>query len=217
MPPPVKPRAYRSSLREAQRAATRARIVAAARRLLAEHGYARAMVTDIARLADVSVDTIYASVGRKPALVLAVIDDILGEGAGPVPAEQRDYVAAIQAAPNADAKLETYATAIGRLNPQVAPLIQALARAGEDDPGCLEAWWRIDERRAANMMLFAADLRATGQLRDDLSDRAVADVIWSTTGWEYFTVLTRRGIVGERYTAYLTDLWRRVLLDDYSP
>jgi len=212
MAQPVKPRRYYSSVRAAQRAATRERVVAAARTLLSEHGYAGSTVADIARLAEVSVDTVYASVGRKPELVLAVIDDILGEGAGPVPAEQRLYVGAVRAAPDARAKLATYAAAIARLNPLVAPLLQALARAGEDDPGCLRAWRRIDERRAANMLIFAADLRATGQLREDLDERAVADLIWSTNGWEHFYVLARRGITGDRYAAHLADLWCRVLL-----
>lgn len=214
MTEPVKGRPYRSLIRSAQSAATRDRIIAAARELLTSHGYSGSPVADIAKLADVSVDTIYASVGRKPDLVLAVVDDILGEGAGPVPAEQRAYVNALREAPTARAKLATYAAAMARLNPQIAPLLQALARAGEDDPGCQQAWRRIDERRAANMLLLAADLRVTGQLRKDLNDRAVADLIWSTNGWEHFLVLARRGITGDRYATHLTDLWCRVLLDD---
>ncbi|MDQ2755999.1 MAG: TetR/AcrR family transcriptional regulator [Actinomycetota bacterium] len=214
MTEPVKGRPYRSPIRAAQSAATRDRIIAAARELLTSHGYSGSPVADIARLADVSVDTIYASVGRKPDLVLAVVDDILGEGAGPVPAEQRTYVNALREAPTARAKLATYAAAMARLNPQIAPLLQALVRAGEDDPGCQQAWRRIDERRAANMLLLAADLRVTGQLREDLSDRAVADLIWSTNGWEHFVVLARRDITGDRYATHLTDLWCRVLLDE---
>lgn len=213
MPDLVKPRPYRSSLRTAQSEATRTRIIAAARTQLSEHGYAGATVAGIARTARVSVDTVYASVGRKPELVLAVVDDILGEGAGPVPAEERDYVVAIRAAPDAREKLDVYAKALARINPHVAPLLRALARSGEDDPSCLDAWRRIDERRAGNMLLLAADLRQTGELRADLDDSTVADIIWSTNGWEYFYVLARRRITGDRYAAYLAGLWSRVLLE----
>jgi len=212
MPSPVKPRPYRSSARAEQSAATRERIVAAARELFTDRGYAGAPVAAIARRAQVSVDTVYASVGRKPQLVLAVVDDILGEGRGPVPSEQRDYVAAVRAASGARAKLGTYARALARLHPQVAPLLRALARAGEDDPACAQAWREIDERRARNMLLLAADLRETAEVRDDLTDDDVATLVWSTNGWEYLDLLARRGIVGDRYAAFLAGLWDRALL-----
>ena len=93
MPDDVKPRAYRSPRRAEGAARTRERIVSAARDLLRDKGYAGTTVTEVARAAGVSVDTLYTSVGRKPQLVLAVVDDILGEGQGAVPAAQRAYVA----------------------------------------------------------------------------------------------------------------------------
>ncbi len=209
---PVKSRAYHSTARAESSAATRARVVAAARALFAEHGYAGTTVAAVARTAGVAVDTVYASVGRKPQLALVVVDDILGEGGGPVPSAQRGYVTAVQAAASAREKLTRYADALGRLMPQVAPLLQALARAGEDDPACAQAWQRIDERRAANMLLLAAELRATDQLREELTDDDVATLLWSTNSWEYRDLLARRGVQGARYAAHLADLWCRALL-----
>ena len=44
---------------------------------------------------------------------------------------------------------------------------------------------RLADRRAANMRLFAADLRSTGELRDDLADNEVADLVWSTNAAEF--------------------------------
>jgi AcrR family transcriptional regulator len=212
VPRPVKSRPYRSTARAESSAATRASIIGAARSLFAEHGYAATTVTAVARLAGVAVDTVYASVGRKPQLALVVVDDILGEGGGPLPSTQRGYVTAVQAAPDARRKLSVYAEAMGRLLPHVAPLLQALARAGEDDAACAEAFRRVDERRAANMRLLAADLRTTGEVREGLTDDDVATLLWSTNGWEYRDLLARRGIDGERYARYLADLWCRALL-----
>lgn len=209
---PVKTRPYRSTARAESSAATRTRVVAAARALFAEQGYAGTTVAAVARQAQVAVDTVYASVGRKPQLALVVVDDILGEGGGPLPSTQRGYVTAVQAAADARSKLTLYAKAMGRLLPQVAPLLQALARAGEDDAACAEAFRRVDDRRAANMRLLAADLRTTGGLREGLTDDDVATLLWSTNGWEYRDLLARRGIVGERYAGYLADLWCRALL-----
>ena len=39
------------------------------------------------------------------------------------------------------------------------------------------------------MRMFAADLRATGELRADLSDEEIADVVWSMNGPEYWSLL----------------------------
>jgi AcrR family transcriptional regulator len=214
VPDDVKPRPYRSPRRAERAARTRERIVAAARDLLCDKGYAGTTVTEVARAAGVSVDTLYASVGRKPQLVLAVVDDILGEGQGAVPAAQRAYVARVQAAVGLRAKLGVYASAMGRLQPEIAPLLRALAFAGEEDAACAAAFRHIDERRAANMRLFAADLRTTGELRPDLDDAVVADLVWSTNSWEYFDLLRRRGFTPSRYSAHLADLWFRALAAD---
>ncbi len=62
------------------------------------------------------------------------------------------------------------------------------------------------------MLRFAADLRQTGELRDDLSDQQVADLVWSTNGPEWFSLLVARGYYTEEYAVCLTDLWSRTLL-----
>ena len=60
-------------------------------------------------------------------------------------------------------------------------------------------WQAISDRRAANMLRFAADLRATGELRDDLTDRQVADLVWSMNSAEYFGLLAARGLTPQEY------------------
>lgn len=62
------------------------------------------------------------------------------------------------------------------------------------------------------MRLLAADLRATGELREDLDDDAVADVVWATNSPEYFLLLASRGWTSRQYAEHLTDLWVRFLL-----
>jgi AcrR family transcriptional regulator len=209
---PVKTRTYRSPVRKAQAVETRTGILRAARDLMGSQGYAATTVAQIARRARVSVDTVYNSVGRKPELALAALDLLLADADEPLPAQQRDYVAAIRAAEGAAAKLEIYAAAVARLAPKIAPLVQALVRAGEDDPACGAAATRLEERRAANMRLLAADLRSTGELRGDLDDDTVADLIWSTNAVEYYLLLERRGWGAERYGVFLADLWKRTLI-----
>ena len=63
------------------------------------------------------------------------------------------------------------------------------------------------------MRRFAADLRGTGELRADLTDDDVADIVWSMNGTEYWVLLIgERGWSRERFAAYLIDAWSRLLL-----
>ncbi len=60
---------------------------------------------------------------------------------------------------------------------------------------------------------FAADLRATGELREDLDDDTVADIIWSMNGTEYWMLLVeQRHWTPDTFRDRLADAWRRLLL-----
>lgn len=205
-------RSYDASRRRAAAERTRLTILAAARELFAEGGYGATSVQAVADRAQVALDTVYATVGRKPQLLLAVHDMVLAEGPAPVPAEERDYVRAVRDAPTAAAKLRTYAAAMARLLPDTVPIMVALREAGATDASCAEQYRRISERRAANMRLLAADLRHTGELREDLTDDLVADLIWSLNSPEWFTLITSRGRSSVEYGELLADLLCRTLL-----
>jgi AcrR family transcriptional regulator len=210
---PVKsPRTYDATRRRAAAERTRLTILAAARELFAEGGYATTSVQAVADRAQVALDTVYATIGRKPQLLLAVHDMVLAEGPAPVQAEQRDYVRAVRAAPTAAAKLRTYAAAMGRLLPDTVPIMSALREAGASDTSCAEQYQLISERRATNMRLLAADLRSTGELRDDLTDDLVAELIWSLNSPEWFTLITSRGHSPAAYGHLLADVLCRTLL-----
>lgn len=185
---------------------------AAARSLFTARGYADTSVSDIAASAGVAVDTVYASVGRKPQLLLAVHDMVLGSADEPVPAQQRDYVRAMQGATGAREKLRIYADALGRLLPRTVPLADALRVAALTDPGCRAVWNGLNERRAQNMRLLAADLRSTGEVREDLTDEDVADLVWSTNSPEFYLLTVSRGRTPEQYADLVRDLWTRTLL-----
>ena len=212
MPAPVKTRRYRSTVRARQAAATRAAVLAAARDLFTTTGYAGTTVTAVARRAEVSVDTVYASVGRKPELLLAVHDMALGGGDEPVEAERRDYVCAIRAARGARAKLEAYAVALGERLPAVVPLAESLRVAAEREPACRAVLAGLDERRAANMLVLAAELRATGEVRPDLTDAQVAHLLWTTNSASFFLLATAGGRGPGDYAAMVLDVWSRTLL-----
>jgi hypothetical protein len=159
------------------------------------------------------VDTVYATVGRKPALLREVLETAISGSDQAVPAEQRDYVARTRAAKGARAKIEIYVAALIEIQPRLAPVYLALRDAAASDADSAAAWHEISERRARNMRAFAADLRATGELRTDLSDDEVADIVWSMNGPEYWTLLVSdRGWSPEQFGSHLTDAWQRLFL-----
>ena len=92
-----------------------------------------------------------------------------------VPAEERDYVRAIRAEPDAARKLQVYAAALRTIQPRLAPLFQVLQAAAPLDPDLKALWQEISQRRAANMRLLAKELAATGRLRAGLSVPKVAE------------------------------------------
>lgn len=213
MSQPVKTRRYTSPVRVQQAERTRRAVLRAAGTLFMTRGYADTSVAEVARRAKVSVDTVYASVGRKPQLLLAVVDMVLSGGNEPLPAEERDYVRAIRTAATAEDKIAVYARTLGELLPRTAPLLEALREAARTDAGCAAVWKQVNDRRADNMLLFARDLRGTGRLREDLTDQEVADVVWSTNAVEFYALLAAREWDGPRVGALLEDLWTRLLLE----
>lgn len=212
---PVKTRAYTSSVRAQQAEQTRGAILDAATELFVGRGYRRTTVQQIAERAGVNVDTIYHAVGRKPALMRELVETSLSGRREAVPAAERPYVVAIRAATTAGDKIDLYAAALTEIHVRLAPVFHALRDAALTDEACAALWKEITDRRARNMLEFAADLRGTGELRDDLDDRRIADVVWSMNAVEYWVLLVEeRGWSPAEYQAWVCDAWRRLLLSD---
>ena len=212
-PKPGPKRRYDSTRRAENAVATRRSILASARELFVAQGYGRTTVAEIAEHASVAVDTVYATVGRKPALMRELVETSISGRDQAVPARQREYVQRIEAADTAREKFELYADAITEIQKRLAPIFIALRDAAVTDDDCKALWREIGERRAGNMLQFAASLRSTGELRPDLSDQQVADVIWSMNATEYWVLLVGgRRWTPKQFRAWLVDAWTRLLL-----
>ena len=210
MPTPVK-RRYDATRRRQAATRTRAAILDAARDLFTERGYTATPMTAIADRAGVALDTVYASAGRKPDLARLLIETAISGTGHAVPAEQRDYVKAVQAALDADTKIAIYAAAVTAIAPRLALVHSIIAQAAPAEPELAALWAEIAERRAANMRRFVADLATVTPLRLDHSQ--AADIIWATNAAEMYQLLVgQRGWTPQRYQLFLTDTWRRLLL-----
>src|SRR5580658_2901186 len=133
MPTPVK-RRYDATRRRQAAARTRSAILDSARQLFTERGYAATSMTAIADRAGVALDTVYAAVGRKPELARLLIETAISGTDQAIPAEQRDYVRAIQAAPDAETKIAVYAAAITAIAPRMALVLGIIQQAAAGEP-----------------------------------------------------------------------------------
>jgi AcrR family transcriptional regulator len=212
MTSPVK-RRYDATRRRQGAARTRSAILEAARQLFAERGYTGTPMTAIADRAGVALDTVYAAAGRKPELARMLIETAISGTDEAIPAAQRDYVRAIKAATDAEAKIALYAAAITDIAPRMALVLSIIEQAVPAEPELDALWTEIAERRARNMRMFVADLAAVAPLRLDL-DQA-ADIVWATNAPEMYQLLVgQRGWTPKRYQRFLIDTWQRLLLAD---
>ncbi|MCW2755870.1 MAG: TetR family transcriptional regulator [Marmoricola sp.] len=208
-------RSYDSEQRRARSEATRQRILVAARALVVEKGYRGMTIAELARRAEVHVDTIYELVGRKPVILRELVERAISGTDRPLDPFERDYVQQITAEPDAGRKLDLYAAAMRRILERLAPLFLALRDASATDQEAAQVWSQISERRATNMRLLAADLLATGQLRDGLSLDEVADTIWATNSPDLHRLLVKdRGWSPDDYQDWLARSWRRLFLTE---
>ncbi len=211
---PSRRRRYDASGRQVKARQTRSAILDAARRLFVERGYAATSVTAIAAAAGVAADTVYASVGPKAALFRELIELALSGTDEPVPGPERDHAVRQRAAPDARTKLRIYAAAVTANGRRLTPLFVALRAAARAAPELDQLWREISRRRARNMRLLVADLAVTGELRGDLTQDEVADVIWTMNSAEYFDLLTVQcGWSDAAFERWLYDAWVRLLLE----
>jgi AcrR family transcriptional regulator len=209
------PRRYDSTKRREAARATRHAILVAARALFLERGYAAATMPAIAKAAGVNVDTIYATIGRKPDLARLVLEAAISGEDEAIPALQRAYVREIQAEPDPRRKLARYARAVREILARVGPIVRVLKEGALAEPGLAALWAEIGARRAANMRLFVAELAAAGPLREGLSIDQAADIVWATNSPELYDLLVgERGWTPEQFEAWLADAWARLLLAD---
>jgi AcrR family transcriptional regulator len=204
-------RRYDATGRREAAARTRQAILGAALQQFTARGYIATPMAAIAEQAGVALETVYASVGRKAALARLLIETAISGTGQAVPAQDRDYVRAIQVASDAETKITLYAAAMRAIVGRLAPVLGILQQAAPTEPELAALWREIAERRAANMRRFVADLATVATLRMDPDE--AADIVWATNAPELHQLLVgQRGWSPDRYERFLVDTWRRLLL-----
>jgi AcrR family transcriptional regulator len=203
---PVKrARPYNSSRRQTQARETRAAILDVARSEFLERGYAATTVGEIAAAVGVSVETVYKVFANKAGLLKAIFDVAIVGDDEPVPLEQRESVARIQAEPDGRKKLAIYGAAYAARAERAVP-VQLLARdAAASDPGARAVLDQLNEERLAGMTAFAQHLSEAKVLRRGVRAADACDVLWLFTAPEaYERLVIERGWSTKRFGTWIT-------------
>jgi AcrR family transcriptional regulator len=199
-------RRYDASRRQQQAGENRRRILDAASRLFLERGYADTAMPEIARTAGVSVQTVYKAFANKATLLKTVFDRSVAGDDDPTPMAEREIIATIRAEPSAARKITLYMAYLAEGAPNHAPL-QLLARAAAlTDQAAATVWSQMRAETLTAMTHFAADLIATGQIRESLSPDDLRDILWTYHSPELYELLVlTRGWSHAHYGNFLAE------------
>lgn len=213
MADPVKStRPYRSTLRQRQRAATRAAVLDAASELFLEHGYAGTSISRIADAAGVSAETVYAVFGTKRELLREAVNTAASAAMGTDAVVGESLLERVRAHPDPRARLDVMANATRELLRRVGPLDEVMRAAATADPEIAALQREHEDQRLRDVRMLVKLLAAVGPLR--VSERDAADLVWALSrSTDLYRALTvERGWSHERAFQALNDAIARVVL-----
>jgi AcrR family transcriptional regulator len=198
---------YDNSARREQAQGTRQQVVSTARRMLLDGGYTAMTVASLAAAAGVSPQTVYNSVGGKPAVVKAVYDVIMAGDDAEIAMSDRAEFAAMREAPDRAAFARAYAGWVRLLSGRVGPLLGVLLASGTDAT-LTDLITTIEEERYTGTTHAITALRERFGLPAPYAGRKgftrLVDATWTLNAPEvYDRLVRRRGWTLKQYEAWL--------------
>ncbi|MDO9395065.1 MAG: TetR family transcriptional regulator [Herbiconiux sp.] len=182
-------RTYRSPSRQADAAATRAAIVAAAEKLFVRDGYAATSLKAIAGEAGVSIATVQLQ-GSKHTLLIAAFEVAFAGDEGTHSLAERPALAAIMAEPDFATAVTRYVEFLDDANQRAAGIVRAMSAAADADPLARTAFAELEQRRHRDMLIAVGWFAGRGRIPADRVEDA-ADVLSYITGADAYLHFTR--------------------------
>lgn len=203
---PTPRRKYESRRRAAQAATTRRRILSAAERLFAEHGFGEATVVAIAREAGVAAPTVYAIYGSKAALLRELLTGLEAR------VDADGWLARIRGDADPIARLTAFAQWSRRLYSAGRPLIRA-AYLASGDPAVQALHDEGNRRRRQWLTALVRPMHKDGALAVGLGIPGAVDrgFVLSSPA-VYLACLVDCGWSDDAYERWLTQLLSNQLL-----
>ncbi|MEP9383066.1 TetR/AcrR family transcriptional regulator [Nocardioides sp. KR10-350] len=188
-------RAYDMSTRAERARSTREQIIATATGLLLDGGYAGMTIATLAESARVSPQTVYNSIGGKPAVVKAVYDRMMAGDAESIAMSDRPEFTSMFTAPDRAGFVTAYAAWVGLLHSRVAPLIGALTAHGVDAT-LTDFLATIERERYTGVTHAMTGLRTRIGLPDRIATESgftrLLDAVWALIAPDAYDRLVRR-------------------------
>lgn len=197
---------------EAERRATRQRVLAASQRLFVQKGYTATTIDDIAAEAGVAIQTVYKAGTSKAELLQRVVEVVVAGDDQQVMLTDRPSFAAIADEPDPARQIEMMSALIAATQERSAPVQLALREAAAVDATVAENLGRELTRRHQTVRAVI------GMIPEDrlrLSYDDAADTAWAIGSTEVYLLLrTRRGWNTNQFETWLTQTLIRQLLAD---
>jgi AcrR family transcriptional regulator len=188
-------------------------IVQAAKKAFEERGWAATTIRSIATSASVSPKTVEAVFGTKAALLKTVVDYSIRGDLVDLTVNEREAVAAMEAARAAGSMLDLHASHVRTIQVRTARIAWSVEVAAPTDADVAELWSRMTANRLSGTrwatQTFMAKRGANPRL--DLTD--VENTFWLALEWGTFRSLTDdHGLTADEYERWLRTYYRRMLL-----
>ena len=150
-------------------------------------------------------------------LLARAIDVSLAGDDAPVAMAEREPVRQIMAEPDPYRTVEMYAALTAAISARAHGIVLAAWAAAPSDPAVAALVAELDAQRLRGMAdaarSLAAKARAAGCLADDVTEDDIRDALWVFNSAQLYGLLLHdRGWTPERYQAWLTRAWTRLLL-----
>lgn len=204
-------RRYRSTWRRQQAGETRLRIIRAAHDLFIGEGYGRTTIAEIARVAGVAVETVYATYRNKPTLLRQVWYATFRGDEEDVRLLHRPEIRAVLAEPDLATRFRAQAAVYASVFRRSTPLLRALQGAAASEPAAAAMLAEYDAGRLDAAGHYARAAAATGRLA--VTEEECRDLLAATLdGALWHRLVEERGWSDDRFADRLGTMWIAALV-----
>jgi AcrR family transcriptional regulator len=185
--------------------ATESRIIAAARELFVEKGYAGTTLTDVAEAAEVAHRTVYVRFGTKAALLKRVIDVAIAGDELPIAVADREWSRRSLTAPTLAERIAVMADGASDLVTRAAPVIAVGVQAAPSEPEIAAAAQAGREATREHVRVFWQSAYDDGLLPRD------CDLEWLVTT-SSLLAHAETFVLADRTETWTRDRWREWII-----
>ena len=207
-------RTYDSSRRQAAAQERQRRVLEAATELFLEHGYGATSINQIAKAADVSPQSVYATFDGKAGILEAAVN-LARTGAAS--GGNRDSAEAETLMAESDPRKRCQLTAafLRQVNEgQAAPLIAIVERASASDPALADLHTRFRDQRRASVEMLTSSMPTKAFRKGLKRQEAIDAMTFLSAGHTYTELVEELGWSPARFESWLADALYQLLFAD---